>query len=82
MVDHDLGQTYENAYGFETPERAREAWDAFENTYSMLGGIYEAQTLAESVPRRGIPNTEVADRGLGVCETSRIPRADIRRLSV
>jgi hypothetical protein len=82
MVDHDLDQTAANTYGFETPERAREAWDAFENGNLMLGGIYEAQNLAEDVPHSGLTNLRVADSGLGVCDTSRIPRTGIRRPSV
>lgn len=45
----------------------------------MLGGIYEAQNLAEDVPRPGISNTKVADRYSGVCGASRIPRTSVQR---
>lgn len=82
MVDHNLGQTYASEYGFETPERARDLYEAYESGHLMLGGIYEAQDLAEDVPCCEVAKLRVADRGFGVCDFSRLPRTGIRRASV
>lgn len=53
MVDHNLNQIHADEFGFETAERASEAWPAFENGRLMMGGINEAQNLAENVPDPG-----------------------------
>ena len=77
MVDHSLEQpsrTTATAFEFETAERIRESYDAFESGQLMFGGIYEAQDLAEGVASSAVLFSTVADRGLGLCNSFRYPR--------
>jgi hypothetical protein len=71
----------EKSIDLKTPERERESCDAFEDGRLMLGGICEAQNLAEDVPYSAIPYPRVADRDFGVCDSSGLPRSGMRRSS-